>query len=439
MGQTEVPPQAIRSPVARSERIESLDVLRGMALLGVLLLNILGFGLASVGYYNPIAGSGDHSSLNYALWGFINLFFEGSMRGLFSMLFGAGIIMFTTGLGSKSGLEKGAALHYRRTFFLLLFGVFDAYVLLWTGDILLVYAIAGALLYPLRHVKPKTLILLSMTVLLCSSGLFFVSGQIMHEARDAATILEDDPNGPHDQAFLEEAALWHDMENTLEYNETAVQEELDTRRGSYFEVAAYSAKNVNEKLLFFVPVYMLWDAMGMMLLGMAMYRLGVLSAKSRRSLYLRMMVVGFGVGLLTNGYELYRAIESNFDVIVITGYFQGTYQVGRVAMAVGWLGAVMMFCQGKLWLSLRTRLAAVGRSALSNYLLHSLISLVLFTGAGFGLVGVLERWTLYAIVLVIWAFQLLVSPWWLNRYAFGPAEWIWRTLTYGSKQRWRLE
>jgi uncharacterized protein len=108
-------------------------------------------------------------------------------------------------------------------------------------------------------------------------------------------------------------------------------------------------------------------------------------------------------------------------------------------MAVGWLGAVMMFCQGKLWLSLRTRLAAVGRSALSNYLLHSLISLVLFTGAGFGLVGVLERWALYAIVLVIWAFQLLVSPWWLNRYAFGPAEWIWRTLTYGSKQRWRLE
>ena len=118
----DLPLQSVSTPVAGFRRIESLDVLRGVALLGVLLLNILAFGMASVGYYNPFVGLGNHPELNYAVWGGVNLFFEGSMRALFSLLFGAGIVMFTTGLGSKSGVEKSGWLHYRRTFFLLLFG-----------------------------------------------------------------------------------------------------------------------------------------------------------------------------------------------------------------------------------------------------------------------------------------------------------------------------
>jgi uncharacterized protein len=185
-------------------------------------------------------------------------------------------------------------------------------------------------------------------------------------------------------------------------------------------------------------VFMLWDVIGMMLLGMAMYRKGILSAKGSRMFYMRLTIGGFGVGLLVNGYELYQAIDSGFDAIVISGYFQGTYQVGRVSMAMGWLGLIMLLCQSQMFPSLRLRLSAVGRSALSNYLLHSLICMVLFTGAGFGLVGMFERWELYLVVLAIWVVQLLVSPWWLNRYAFGPAEWLWRTMTYGTKQRWRV-
>ncbi len=425
-------------PVVAARRIESLDVLRGVALLGVLLLNILGFGLASVGYYNPLAGMGDHKEINYAIWGIVNLFFEGSMRGLFSLLFGAGVVMFTTGIGSKSGLEKGAKLHYRRTFFLLLFGMFDAYVLLWTGDILMVYAMAGALLYPLRHVRPRNLIIISAAILLFSTVLFTVSGTVMGDARDAASIVEENPNGNHSQLLLDEAALWDESKNTFEYNETAVNEELEIRRGSYGEVASYTAKNVNEKLLFFTPVFMLWDAMGMMILGMAMYRLGILSAARSSSFYARMMVGGFTIGLAVNGFELLRAVQTDYDPIVITGYFQSTYQLGRIGMAAGWLGAVMLLCQSQAWSHLRARLAAVGRTALSNYLLHSVICLVLFTGVGFGLVGVLERWALYAIVIGIWSLQLFLSPWWLNRFAFGPAEWLWRTLTYGTAQRWKI-
>ena len=426
------------APVIASARIASLDILRGFALLGILLVNILGFGMASIGYFHPFVGLGNNAELNYAVWGAVNLFFEGSMRGLFSMLFGAGVVMFTTGFGSHSGTGKSARLHYRRTFFLLVFGIFDAYVLLWTGDILIAYAIAGAILYPLRNTKPKTLILLSAVILLCSSFVFATAGTLMTEGRDAAAVIEANPEGNHSTELHEQADLWYEADGTFTYNETAIQEELDLRRGSYSQVAKYSAKTVNEQLMFFTPLFMMWDAIGMMLLGMAAYRLGFLSAQRSKKDYLRLTIFGFSIGLLVNGIELYQAVESNYDVLVISGWFQGTYHIGRVSMALGWLGLVMLVCQSELWPTLRLQLSAVGRTALSNYLLHSLLCLIIFTGAGFGLIGTFERWELYVIVLAIWIFQLFASSWWIKRYAFGPAEWLWRTMTYGSKQKWRI-
>ena len=427
------------APVAVSARIASLDILRGVALLGVLLLNILGFGMASAGYFHPLVGLGKNPELNYAVWGIMNLFFEGSMRGLFSLLFGAGIVLFATGFGTRSGKEKGAFLHYKRTFFLLLFGMFDSFVLLWTGDILILYAMAGALLYPLRNARPKTLLILSATVLVCTSILFAVSGVFVEEGRDAAARIDADPSAEHSPEERELAALWTGSENQFTYNESAIEEELDIRRGSYIEIADYSAKKVIDSLLFFTPVYMLWDCVGMMLLGMGLYRMGVLSAQRSKKNYLQLAIGGFALGLAENGFELFQAIDSDFDAIVVSGYFQGTYQLGRVAMSMGWLGLIMLFCQGEIWSGLKNRLAAVGRMALSNYLLHSLICLVLFTGAGFGLIGVFERWELYVIVLLIWMVQLALSPWWLKRYSFGPAEWLWRSLTYGSMQKWRIK
>ena len=427
------------APVAVSARIASLDILRGVALLGVLLLNILGFGMASAGYFHPLVGLGKNPELNYAVWGIMNLFFEGSMRGLFSLLFGAGIVLFATGFGTRSGKEKGAFLHYKRTFFLLLFGMFDSFVLLWTGDILILYAMAGALLYPLRNARPKTLLILSATVLVCTSILFAVSGVFVEEGRDAAARIDADPSAEHSPEERELAALWTGSENQFSYNESAMEEELDIRRGSYIEIADYSAKKVIDSLLFFTPVYMLWDCVGMMLLGMGLYRMGVLSAQRSKKNYLQLAIGGFALGLAVNGFELFQAIDSDFDAIVVSGYFQGTYQLGRVAMSMGWLGLIMLFCQGEIWSGLKNRLAAVGRMALSNYLLHSLICLVLFTGAGFGLIGVFERWELYVIVLLIWMVQLALSPWWLKRYSFGPAEWLWRSLTYGSMQKWRIK
>jgi uncharacterized protein len=423
------------APTTGAARIESLDVLRGVALLGILLLNILGFGLHSAGYFSPLIGMGDHPGLNLAVWGGVNLFFEGAMRALFSMLFGAGVVMFTTGLGSTSGAVKSGWLHYRRTFWLLAFGLFDAYVLLWTGDILIVYALCGALLYPLRKLSPKTLVILAGILLVLTSIMYEGIGLSMQSGRAAAEEIARDPAAAGDPEKQAMAGIWDEFSGDFQVDDTAQQEELAARRGSYPEVAAFSAGYMNETLLFVVPMFLFWDALAMMLLGMAFYRMGLLTGERSTRFYLRLTTWGFLVGLAANGWELARGFQTDFDIIVIFSYMQGTYHVGRLGMALGWMGLVMLICRGGLLAGLRRRLAAVGRMALTNYLMHSLICLFLFTGAGFGLVGELERWALYPIVFAIWALQLWLSPWWLDRCAFGPAEWLWRTLTYGARQR----
>lgn len=423
------------APVRAADRIESLDVLRGFALLGILLLNILGFGLHSSGYFNPMVGLGDHPDLNLAIWGGVNLFFEGAMRALFSMLFGAGVVMFTTGLGSGSGLGKGASLHYRRNFWLLAFGLFDAYVLLWNGDILIVYALCGAVLYPLRNLTPRTLLVIAAVLLVLTSLTYLGLAEIMRAGQAAQAELATDPTLAADAERQQLAATWEDFESDFLFSEAEQQAELSERNTSYATAFAFTASYMAEHLTLAVPVFMFWDALAMMVLGMAFYRQGLLSGERTRSFYWRLLVGGFGVGLAFNGWELLRALQTDFDIIVIFSYTQWTYHIGRLGMALGWLALVMLICQSGAWLALRRRLAAVGRMALSNYLLHSVLCLFIFTGAGLGLVGQLERWALYVLVLAIWALQLWLSPWWLTRYRSGPCEWLWRTLTYGTRQR----
>ena len=175
------------------------------------------------------------------------------------------------------------------------------------------------------------------------------------------------------------------------------------------------------------------DALVMMLLGMAFFKLGILDASWPRSWYVWLATLGFSVGLVTNLWELRVAFAGQLDTLSTFPFLSPTYHVGRVGMALGYLGTVMVVCQSGALPRVRRALAAVGRMALTNYLMHSLICLVVFTGFGFALVGTLDRWQLYPIVVAIWVFQLWFSQWWLVRYRFGPGEWLWRALTYGRR------
>ena len=397
-------------PVEQTARIESIDVLRGFALLGILLLNICLFGLHSAGYFNPLVPPGEtvaDRELNVRVWGAVSVLFEGAMRALFSMLFGAGVVLFTT------GRANARSLHFRRNLWLLAFGLVDTFLFLWTGDILMVYAVCGVFLYSYRNRSPRRLVITSAVLIVLMGGILGGAGWGMEQLR----IAED--------------AAWTDFEVQNTPPVEAYEAELAERRESYPSAFIWTADHmvgVVFSYLFLVP-----DALAMMILGMALFKVGALDASRPIGWYATLAAVGFGVGLVTNLWELRQALVSDLDLLATFPIFVRTYHLGRLGMSLGYLGLVMIVCKCGALPRLRGAFAAVGRMALTNYLMHSLICLVLFTGLGFALAGVLERWQLYPIVFAIWAFQLWFSPWWLARHRFGPAEWIWRSLTYGTR------
>ena len=417
------------APAAPAERIVALDVLRGVAVFGILLLNITGFGMVSSGYFDPLVGSGPTEAsraLNLGVWAFVSVCFEGTMRALFSILFGAGVVLFLT--GGRSG-----TIHYRRIGWLLVFGLVDAYLLLWNGDILLVYALVGALLYLVRDASPRRLLATALALMLGLSAVGFVTKQQMLTAQSVSQQIETGEIAVPNAEQQQWAAVWEEFRADFLPPEAELEQELELRRGSYASAFRWNVGAMADVLLFILPVVMFWDALVMMLVGMALHKWGLFEAPGSCSRCVVMMLVGFGVGIGLNLWEVRAAYVHEFNPVHHFPYFQWSYHWARLAMALGYLGAVLLWCRFAAGRRLRAGLADVGRMALTNYLGQSLLALLLFTGAGLALVGELQRWQLYPIVIAIWVVQYLFSRWWMDRYRFGPLEGVWRRLTYGVR------
>ena len=426
-----VSPSTITS---EKERIESLDVLRGFALLGILLLNIQGFGLASAFFMEPATYVKTEWGVDFVVWVLVELTSEGVMRTLFSMLFGAGVVLFVSGARAKSGW-----LHYRRTFWLLVFGLIDIYLLLWYGDILVTYALAAAILWLVRDWTPRRLIILAVVLVSLGTLQSLGSRVGLEMSRDAFFELSElDLTKAEPKADAKEFAQgWTDFKSDLRSDERAIQSELEARGNSYFSAFRYNLEKANEVLFFQIPFVLLLDALMMMVVGMALYKLGILGGEREPRFYRNMALLGFTLGLAINAYEIWASLESAMDVLVTAPIFRPTYHLGRLSMALGYLGVILWVLKCGWLEAFRSRLACVGRMALTNYLVHSVLGLLIFSGAGLGLIGSLSFAQLYPVVMVIWLVQLAYSPWWLSRFYFGPAEWVWRCLTYLERPKLR--
>lgn len=409
------------------DRIESLDVLRGFALLGILLVNIVAFGLVSSAFLDPGIYLTPIGGIDYIVWAFIELSSEGAMRTLFSILFGAGVVLFVTGSTAKSGW-----LHYRRNFWLLVFGLINAYIFLWPGDILVTYALSGFVLWFVRNWKARSLLILATFLILIGSLQNFAMKSTLEIARDAAEEMKISIS--KGEEFSEETAEW--AQGWIDYEEDNQAEidnipnEIKKRTSSYSSAYEYNLEKANEMIYFVLPFFLFLDALMMMVIGMALFKLGVLDGGRDIKFYIRMMCVGFLTGISINAYEVLLITNSNMDIIETNPYFRFTYHFGRLFMGLGYLGLVILLIKIEKLESLRFRLACVGRMALTNYLMHSVIALFIFTGAGLGLLGKFSWSQLYLFVLLIWVIQLYVSPLWLKYFYFGPVEWLWRLLTY---------
>ena len=323
--------------------------------------------------------------------------------------------------------QKPAWIHYFRNFWLLLFGLAHS-VLLWSGDVLLVYALSAFVLYFFRKMSPKWQFGLGLVVFLMPA-FFQLTAQVILPTLDPAS-----------HASLR--AYWQP-------NNADIADSIAFYQGDYLPQVAYrwgtstagdEAYTTGEALY---DVVLLVDffarALGAMMVGMSLYTWGILTAKRSNHFYEKMVKIGFGVGypLAILGWLLSVSQGWAYDFSLFLGRVPN--QFATLFIASGYIGLVMFWSRSERWAGLQSRLVAVGRTALTNYILQSVLGTALFYGFGLGLFGTVSRLGLLAFIGAIWLFQLYISPIWLTHFRFGPLEWLWRSLTYLKLQPLRKQ
>jgi uncharacterized protein len=419
------------APTAGSDRKDALDTLRGVALLGILLMNI---------YSNPTI-SGGAEGLDLAAWAVNNLFFEGTMRGLFSLMFGAGIVLMTSRAEARGGGLEVADIYYRRNLWLFAFGIIHGWLLLWFGEILYFYGIGALFLFAFRNLRARTLIILGALVLatLIPKDIYhYIETHNAFEEAQAAEIVQESlaEDEELDDEQQEAIDTWKGIKDDANPSAEKIEKRIEGMHGNYFKIIG----TISGVLIWFqssgLYQFMFFDTVGMMLIGMGFLKLGIITGERSNRFYVLLMLIGYGIGLSINAYETRLLIANNFDIFA-NQQANLTYGFGRVAMTLGHIGFWMLICKSGWFNWLTSRLGAVGRMALTNYVMHSVFAAILFTGIGFSLFGSLQRHELFYVVAGIWLFQLIVSPIWMKHFRFGPLEWVWRSLTYNKKQPMR--
>lgn len=426
------PDQIPPAPVDQRDRIRSLDVLRGVAVLGILLVNVWAYGLVFPASTSP-RYVGANTPLDQAVVFFVWMVAYTKFLPVFSMLFGAGVVLFSERVEAR-GL-KARGLFFSRQLWLLVLGLVHAY-LLWNGDILVPYAICGMIVFVLRRKKPRTLVIVGVALILVPLALGQVGGFFVEMAqRDGEAAEAVLASGGELTAGQQQALdAWREQRKTWSPTSGDTQEVIDAMRSSYGVMLEHT---VPETLMLHAVLYPLlynWIIAGLMLIGMALYTTGILSGDRADSFYARAAAVCYAVGLpvvaaaffidIAVGDRAAMQVRLVFPMQQLSG---STVALGHVALIVlaarrGWLGF------------LEPRFAAAGRMAFSNYIAQTLICITIFYGFGFGLFHAMNRLELLGVAVAISALELWWSPWWLARFRFGPLEWLWRSLTYRRLQ-----
>jgi uncharacterized protein len=421
----------ILSPVKELQRINTIDVLRGVALLGILLMNITMMGLPDPAYWDP-SGYGGDTGWNLRAFFITSMFFEGTMRGIFSMLFGAGVILFTQRKEEAgAGLELATA-WYKRTIWLIIFGLIHAYVLIWPGEILFHYGIVGMFLFPFRHATARRLISFSICLFLLIAALNINDsikvGKLHEKVAEAKEIQAQGGELSVEQQL--DLKTWQKKESIYKPDDAHKEWVITQMRSGYFSAVRIMAplSKFMQTTFFFRTGFL--DVLSMMLLGMGLFKLRIFHGERKWTFYGLLVLIGYGVGLTVNWFETNSYIDSDFSMVT---YFknQQTYDLGRIFTTMGHVGMVMLCAKTSLLGFLKRSLAAVGRMALTNYIMHTVFATTIF--GIFKYYGQWQRFELYYLVFGIWVFQLILSPIWLKYFKFGPLEWLWRWLTYWKK------
>lgn len=322
---------------------------------------------------------------------------------------------------------------------MLLIGALHGY-LIWFGDILFSYALIGMLIFPLRKKKPRTLIIVGSLMLPIALLLSFGGGIYVEELQ--ASVAEIEQIQESGAQLSEEQATtleeWQAMSVFMGPPEDMVRRDQEAYGGkSYTNIVVHRAPMVIGMQTQGILAFLIWRVGGLMLIGMALMKLNVLSAERTVSFYRKMLLFGYGIGFPIMAYSIYFVTAHQWDHIFMFRIGMAPNYIGSVFVAMGHIAVVMLIVKTGVLKSLMRRFAAVGRMAFTNYLLHSIILTTVFYGYGFGLYGQIPRFWQMAFVVAVIGLQMVISPLWLQHYRFGPAEWLWRSLTYWRRQPMR--
>lgn len=394
-------------------RIATIDTVRGVAVMGILFLNILAFALPEAAYISPRA-YGLNGVADRVAYYAVLILFDGKLRGLFSFLFGASLLLVAD--RAEAAGRDPAAVHYARMGWLFVLGLAHA-ALLWRGDILAHYALIGSVAYAFRALGPGRLLAFGIAfaavdaLLMGSIPLAYLSIR----PSDGATAVQN----------------LRDFRNAFGVPAPAVlAQELALYRGSYAGILAHNLAEIVEGLGNTLIIG--FETIAYMLFGMAALRSGMLDGRwSRRRLW-RWAIGGMGIGLLGYGAIAVWIASRGLDVLAIVAGPIALATPVRAIMIPGWAATIVLLAAGGG--PIARRFAAAGRMALSNYLATSIVMCFLFYGWGLGQFGHWSRASLYLPVFAMCAAMLLWSPWWLARFRYGPFEWLWRSL---ARRQWQ--
>lgn len=424
------------------DRQQSLDMLRGVAVFGIFIINCTYTALPDVRFDTPRYWGGD-GLVNHGLWFVNNVIVQSTMMGMFAVLFGAGIVLFTARAAGPDGPIRVADLYYRRTLWLAVFGLIHTYGLLWGDDILFVYSLAGLMLFPFRVLAPRTLIWLSVAIL----ALALIDSYLSTAPRtallsQAESIMSRPDATPLNDAEAATLAAFEDF--VAGQTPPADLAEQGRNAVGPMTVPEFYAANAEGNRLSRGLGNMLFRSVrtaGLMLIGMALFKWGFLSASFSVRVYLLFALVAYFVGLPLRVWEGSAKYSLSVDPLLASWPYFG--RAANIAMTLGHIGILLALYKSFVHAALVRWLAAVGRMALTNYIMQSVIAVFVFgnigiaTGWGLGLTGLFERWQIWLFMIAVWIFQTVFSVWWLRRYRFGPLEWVWRSLTYWQRQPMR--
>ncbi len=406
--------ETITNENINSQRFIQLDALRGFAVMGIVMMNIVTFAFPQNAYFSPLIYGGT-APADIMTWFLSFVFFDGKMRGLFSLLFGASMMLII--MRSEAKGENSAKSHYNRMIWLIIFGLLH-FSLIWFGDILFLYGIVGCFAYLMHHMDSKALIKSAL-------GIFVTFALLLSIGLGSIFFVQN--TAKQDGATVQEIAEYDNITSEFNPDSQILQDEIILHKSSYVEIVKNRITEQWTTPLFSLIIG-ITETFPFMLIGMALLKNGFLLGQSRPHIYKRGIKWGLGGGTILYAALGGMTIISGFDIVVALNAHQAWSALPRLMMTIGYAAAFITIIQNFQNSRGIIRIAAVGRMAFTNYIGSSIIMTSIFYGYGLGLFAEVSRSQLPFFVFSLWGFMLLWSKPWLIRFQYGPLEWLWRSL-----------